>query len=144
MKIKIFLRYSILLSAIIASTFPAVFALWAIPKSVADSQPHGNRYAIIFFMALIGYSGWWRLLFFYDKKPIINIVLLSTGIVSFIWFYSIEGDLSQNISFPLNKKEILTWYIYIYPAFIALCFILHFGIAYLRKQLDSRPAHNKL
>lgn len=144
MKFKVFIRIGIIISAIIASTFPAVFALWAIPESLVRNQSNGITYSIIFIMAFIGYIGWWRLLILYNKKPLINLGLLATGLVSFVWFYAIEGDFSQNLNWPSNRKEIIEWYIYIYPPLVALFFILRFSIVHMIKQSNSRPAHNKV
>lgn len=134
MRFKAVLRISIIISAIIASTFPAVFALWAIPKSLSNSNPQGLTYAIIFFMAFIGYLGWWCLLFFYEKKPIINLILLATGLASFIWFMSIENADYNSLSWPINKKERIEWYVYLYPPIVALGFILAITIGFVKKQ----------
>lgn len=123
-KFKTFLRISVIITAIIASTYPALFALWAIPKSLEESQPNGGVYAILLSMAFIGYLGWWRLLLFYKSKPLINLVLLAIGLASFIWYYTLEPDLSQKVNWPTTRKEIMEWYIFIYPPIVALYFIL--------------------
>lgn len=121
-------HYILVLSAIIPATFLLAFSTLLLVSVLSNGMGDSKGIQLLFtsLLGIIGYFGLLLITFgISEKRPKLVISFLLAGILSFVWFTSINGYRAWN--WILSMQEPGEWFLYTWPALISIFFVARIG-----------------